>query len=154
MTSLRYLDLSFNKLTGGLPQTMSSNMIDMSFSGNMLDGTIPPWIQLNKTIAPRKRGDFQTRIDLSFNNFSAGGSLVSSNQQQLNLFACCRNSSTTEPQMYVFFPVVLVRDSIIRTFYNILVTTFRMDPFEMKNRYCPENKPECKFILRSLKITN
>ncbi|KAM1005307.1 hypothetical protein ACFX2C_005404 [Malus domestica] len=116
MTSLRYLDLSFNKLTGGLPQTMSSNMIDMSFSGNMLDGTIPPWIQLNKTIAPRKRGDFQTRIDLSFNNFSAGGSLVSSNQQQLNLFACCRNSSTTEPQM--------------------------MDPFEMKNRYCPENKPE------------
>ncbi|KAM1540760.1 hypothetical protein ACFX10_005398 [Malus domestica] len=116
MTSLRYLDLSFNKLTGGLPQTMSSNMIDMSFSGNMLDGTIPPWIQLNETIAPRKRGDFQTRIDLSFNNFSAGGSLASSNQQLLNLFACCRNSSTTEPQM--------------------------MDPFEMKNRYCPANKSE------------
>ncbi|KAM1124054.1 hypothetical protein ACFX14_005477 [Malus domestica] len=88
MTSLRYLDLSFNKLTGGLPQTMSSNMIDMSFSGNMLDGTIPPWIH----------GSFQTRIDLSFNNFSAGGSLVLSNPQ-LNLFACCRNSSTNEQVM-------------------------------------------------------
>ncbi|TQD86717.1 hypothetical protein C1H46_027740 [Malus baccata] len=29
MTSLRYLDLSFNKLTGGLPQYMNSNMIYM-----------------------------------------------------------------------------------------------------------------------------
>ncbi|CAN6690246.1 unnamed protein product [Malus baccata var. baccata] len=97
MTSLRYLDLSFNKLTGGLPQKMSSKMIDMSFSGNMLDGTIPPWIQLNETIPPRKRG-FQTRIDLSFNNFSAIGSPVPSNQQ-LNWFACCRNSSTNQPVM-------------------------------------------------------
>ncbi|KAM1959890.1 hypothetical protein FF1_005321 [Malus domestica] len=88
MTSLRYLDLSFNKLTGGLPQNMSSNMIDMSFSGNMLDGTIPPWIHVY----------FQTRIDLSFNNFSAIGSPVPSNQQ-LNWFACCRNSSTNQPVM-------------------------------------------------------
>ncbi|XP_070662043.1 uncharacterized protein [Malus domestica] len=105
MTSLRYLDLSFNKLTGGLPQNMSSKMIYMSFSRNMLNGTIAPSIL----------GDSQTRIDLSFNYFSAEGSPVQSNQQ-LNLFACCRNSSTTEPQM--------------------------MDPFEMKNRYCPENEPE------------
>ncbi|TQE02459.1 hypothetical protein C1H46_011867 [Malus baccata] len=70
MTSLRYLDLSFNKLTGGLPQNMSSNMTDMSFSGNMLDGTIPPWIH--------GYFGFQTRM---------------------NLFACCRNSSTNEPVM-------------------------------------------------------
>nr|XP_028943502.1 uncharacterized protein LOC103429730 isoform X8 [Malus domestica] len=88
MTSLRYLDLSFNKLTGGLPQNMSTNMIDMSFSGNMLDGTIPPWIHVYS----------QTRIDLSFNNFSAIGSPVPSNQQ-LNWFACCRNSSTNQPVM-------------------------------------------------------
>ncbi|CAN6552636.1 unnamed protein product [Malus baccata var. baccata] len=105
MTSLRYLDLSFNKLTGGLPQNMSSKMIYMSFSRNMLNGAIAPSIL----------GDSQTRIDLSFNYFSAEGSPVQSNQQ-LNLFACCRNSSTTEPQM--------------------------MDPFEMKNRYCPENEPK------------
>ncbi|XP_050107296.1 uncharacterized protein LOC126586491 isoform X3 [Malus sylvestris] len=105
MTSLRYLDLSFNKLTGGLPQKMSSKMIYMSFSRNMLNGAIAPSIL----------GDSQTRIDLSFNNFSAEGSPVQSNQQ-LNLFACCRNSSTTEPQM--------------------------MDPFEMKNRYCPEKEPK------------
>ncbi|TQD86714.1 hypothetical protein C1H46_027737 [Malus baccata] len=88
MTSLRYLDLSFNKLTGGLPYYMKSDMIYM------------------------------------------------------NLFACCRNPSTSLPDMYVFFPFVLVRDSIIRTLYNKLVTTFRMDPFEMKNKYCPRNKPK------------
>ncbi|KAM1562457.1 hypothetical protein TB1_005363 [Malus domestica] len=108
MTSLRYLDLSFNKLTGGLPQYMNSNMIYMSFSRNMLNGTI----------ASSKLGNSQTMTDLSFNYFSAEGSPLQRNQQ-LNLFACCGNSSTTAPDL-----------------------SYTMDPFEMKNRYCPENEPE------------
>ncbi|KAM1005296.1 hypothetical protein ACFX13_005430 [Malus domestica] len=105
MTSLSYLDLSFNNLTGGLPDYMESNMIYMSFSGNMLNGTIPRWIFQA----------FQTWMDLSFNNFLAVDSAVPSNLQ-LNLFACCRDSSTSLPYM--------------------------MDPFEMKNTYCPRNKPK------------
>ncbi|XP_048447347.1 probable LRR receptor-like serine/threonine-protein kinase At1g53420 isoform X2 [Pyrus x bretschneideri] len=105
MTSLSYLDLSFNYLTGGLPHYMQSDMIYMSFSGNMLNGTIPRWIFRA----------FQTKMDLSFNNFSAVDTAVPSNLQ-LNLFACCRNSPTSLPYM--------------------------MDPFEMKNTYCPRNKPK------------
>ncbi|KAM1005282.1 hypothetical protein ACFX2C_005384 [Malus domestica] len=105
MTSLRYLDLSFNKLTGGLPYYMKSDMIYMSFSGNMLNGPIPRWIFRA----------LQTRMDLSFNNFSAVDYAVPSNLH-LNLFACCRDSSTSLPDM--------------------------MDPFEMKNKYCPRNKPK------------
>ncbi|KAM1884138.1 hypothetical protein ACFX13_005414 [Malus domestica] len=105
MTSLRYLDLSFNKLTGGLPHYMKSDMIYMSFSGNMLNGPIPRWIFRAS----------QTRMDLSFNNFSAVDSAVPSNLH-LNLFACCPNSSTSLPDM--------------------------MDTFGMKNTYCPRNKPK------------
>ncbi|XP_048447344.1 probable LRR receptor-like serine/threonine-protein kinase At1g07650 isoform X2 [Pyrus x bretschneideri] len=105
MTSLRYLDLSFNYLTGGLPKYMKSDMIYMSFSGNMLNGPIPRWIFRAS----------QTRMDLSFNNFSAIDSAVPSNLQ-LNLFACCPNSSTSLPDM--------------------------MDTFGMKNTYCPRNKPK------------
>ncbi|RXH85829.1 hypothetical protein DVH24_016882 [Malus domestica] len=88
MTSLRYLDLSFNKLTGGLPHYMKSDMIYMSFSGNMLNGPIPRWIFRAS----------QTRMDLSFNNFSAVDSAVPSNLH-LNLFACCPNSSTSLPDI-------------------------------------------------------
>ncbi|TQD86731.1 hypothetical protein C1H46_027754 [Malus baccata] len=92
--SAKFISLTLRNcsITGPIPEYIGEEMASLrylSFSGNMLDGTIPPWIQLNETIppwiqlnetiAPRKRGDFQTRM---------------------------------------------------------------MDPFEMKNRYCPENKPE------------
>ncbi|TQE02461.1 hypothetical protein C1H46_011869 [Malus baccata] len=82
-----------------------AKFVTLSFSGNKLNGTIPRWI-LEAS---------QTSTDLSFNNFSAIDIAVPSNPQ-LNLFACCRNSSITVPE--------------------------RMDPFEMKNTYCPENKPK------------
>ncbi|CAN6690242.1 unnamed protein product [Malus baccata var. baccata] len=88
---------------------MNSNMTYMSFSNNMLNGIIPDWIFQA----------FGTRMDLSFNKFSAVDpaeySAVRSNLQ-LNLFACCRYSSTSLPDM--------------------------MNPFEMKNTYCPRNKPK------------
>ncbi|KAK9928898.1 hypothetical protein M0R45_026015 [Rubus argutus] len=45
MPSLKYLDLSFNNLTGGLPGFMKSqDLLYMSFSTNMLNGMIPAWI--------------------------------------------------------------------------------------------------------------
>ncbi|KAM5588885.1 hypothetical protein ABKV19_007040 [Rosa sericea] len=103
MKSLTYLDLSFNSLTGGLPEYMKSDLFYVSFSTNMLNGTIPGWILQA----------VQTRIDLSFNNLSALDSGVPTNPY-LNLFACCRNSSATEPEM--------------------------RDPLEMMNTYCPGKK--------------
>ncbi|XP_068323476.1 probable LRR receptor-like serine/threonine-protein kinase At1g53430 [Pyrus communis] len=108
MINLRYLDLSFNNLTGDLPFVQSNMIYYMSFSGNMLNGNIPLWIF---TLS-------QTRMDLSFNNFSAIDYAVPNNQQ-LNLFACCGNSSTTASDLL-----------------------YTMGPFEMKNTYCPENKPK------------
>ncbi|XP_040362521.1 probable LRR receptor-like serine/threonine-protein kinase At1g53420 isoform X3 [Rosa chinensis] len=100
MTSLKYLDLSFNSLTGGLPEYMKSDLLYMSFSTNMLQGMIPTWILLA----------VQTR-DLSFNNLSAPDSGVPINQN-LNLFACCPNSTATEMR----------------------------DPLEMMNTYCLEKE--------------
>ncbi|KAL6207228.1 hypothetical protein ACLB2K_024472 [Fragaria x ananassa] len=85
MTSLNYLDLSFNDLTGELPEYMKSDILYMSFSTNMLNGTIPAWIF--RTV--------KTRIDLSFNKFTALESGVPRNKE-LNLFACCHNSATTQ----------------------------------------------------------
>ncbi|KAK9928915.1 hypothetical protein M0R45_026031 [Rubus argutus] len=113
MPSLKYLDLSFNNLTGGLPGFMKSqDLLYMSFSTNMLNGTIPAWIL----------EAVQTRIDISFNNFSALDvpEGPSNNNPDLNLFACCRNS--TEPEM--------------------------RDPLDMMNTYCQgkEQKYHSLFI--------
>ncbi|XP_024191345.1 probable LRR receptor-like serine/threonine-protein kinase At1g07650 isoform X3 [Rosa chinensis] len=89
MTSLKHLDLSFNSLTGGLPEYRKSDLL--------------------------------VYIDLSFNDLSALDSGVPTNPD-LNLFACCRNSSATEPEM--------------------------RDPLEMMNTYCPgkEKKYHSLFI--------
>ncbi|KAK9928920.1 hypothetical protein M0R45_026035 [Rubus argutus] len=115
MPSLKYLDLSFNNLTGGLPEYMKSDVRYMSFSTNMLNGTIPDWIL---------QAD-QTRIDLSFNNLTALDSGLPPNQD-LNLFACCRNSSaTSEPEIM-----------------------YMRDPLDMMNTYCQgkEQKYHSLFI--------
>ncbi|KAJ4702457.1 LRR receptor-like kinase [Melia azedarach] len=59
--SLYYLDLSFNKLTGGLPDDLKGVPLNrLMLTGNMLNGTFPSWI--NNTV--RMMGD------LSYNNFT------------------------------------------------------------------------------------
>ncbi|KAK9951421.1 hypothetical protein M0R45_006863 [Rubus argutus] len=83
--SLNTLDLSFNKLTGDIPDSLKKvNLSYMSFSNNMLTGTIPDWI-LNRSV-----------MDLSYNNFSKL-SFTPSPELLVNLFACCCNSSTCVP---------------------------------------------------------
>ncbi|GLU15105.1 hypothetical protein SLE2022_316300 [Rubroshorea leprosula] len=81
MTSLKFLDLSFNKLSGEIPSSYYG-LVDIDFmylTGNLLSGTIPPWIL--------EKGD---NIDLSYNNFNftAGSPGATSCQQKsVNLFA-------------------------------------------------------------------
>ncbi|KAJ6426203.1 hypothetical protein OIU84_026729 [Salix udensis] len=57
--SLYYLDLSFNDLSGSIPQSLQKASLDrLSLTNNKLNGSIPPWIL--KT----------DKADLSYNNFA------------------------------------------------------------------------------------
>ncbi|KAH9779297.1 putative leucine-rich repeat receptor-like serine/threonine-protein kinase [Citrus sinensis] len=78
MTSLKVLDVSFNKLNGAIPSTFMG-LLDVDYiylTGNLLTGTIPPWML--------QKGD---RVDLSYNNFTAGSSETSCQYRSVNLFA-------------------------------------------------------------------
>ncbi|KAH9698937.1 putative LRR receptor-like serine/threonine-protein kinase [Citrus sinensis] len=53
-SQLGYLDLSFNNLTGGIPNTFKKLFLyELYLTGNMLNGTLPDWIYSNV----RKKGD-------------------------------------------------------------------------------------------------
>ncbi|KAK9185335.1 hypothetical protein WN943_025691 [Citrus x changshan-huyou] len=59
-SQLGYLDLSFNNLTGGIPNTFKKLFLyELYLTGNMLNGTLPDWIYSNVT----KKGD------LAYNEF-------------------------------------------------------------------------------------
>ncbi|KAL3568805.1 hypothetical protein D5086_028695 [Populus alba] len=63
LSNLKMIDLSFNNLSGGIPDSMKNlNLTKMFLTGNMLSGTVPPWL-------PRKIKD---TADLSYNNFDDG----------------------------------------------------------------------------------
>ncbi|KAK9906036.1 hypothetical protein M0R45_000082 [Rubus argutus] len=80
MSLLSNLDLSFNILTGSIPDSLKKlNLSYMSFSSNRLSGAIPDWI-LDGNVT-----------DLSYNNFSK---LLFKPSPKVNLFACCCNSSS------------------------------------------------------------
>ncbi|KAK6934117.1 Serine-threonine/tyrosine-protein kinase, catalytic domain [Dillenia turbinata] len=84
ITITNTLDLSFNKLSGEIPNSSSglSNVDYMYLTGNLLNGTVPNWMQ--------KSG----HIDLSYNNFTVGNSGgVNCQQQSVNLFSTSSNNS-------------------------------------------------------------
>ncbi|XP_062017806.1 probable LRR receptor-like serine/threonine-protein kinase At1g53420 isoform X2 [Rosa rugosa] len=87
MSSLSNLDLSFNNLTGRIPDALKNlNLSYISFSNNMLSGEIPDWIQNANW----------SKIDLSYNNFSKP-TFEKSSKLDWNLFSCCCNFSTCLP---------------------------------------------------------
>ncbi|KAI9083596.1 hypothetical protein K1719_034538 [Acacia pycnantha] len=60
MKNLKTLDLSFNKLTGSIPDSFQElNFNHMFLTNNSLSGTVPEWVLKNKY-----------NIDLSYNNFT------------------------------------------------------------------------------------
>ncbi|KAL3748715.1 hypothetical protein ACJRO7_009884 [Eucalyptus globulus] len=84
MTNLKILDLSFNKLSGEIPRSYSSleNVEYMYLTGNQLTGEVPDWILV--------RGK---NVDLSYNNFTAGGSEC--HKRFVNLFASSEVENAT-----------------------------------------------------------
>lgn len=65
MKNLKHLDLSFNKLTGKIPDSFAKmGSVDYIYlTGNSLTGNIPEWLLRRNNIA-----------DISFNNFTMGSS--------------------------------------------------------------------------------
>ncbi|CAK9170777.1 unnamed protein product, partial [Ilex paraguariensis] len=106
MTRLKTLDLSFNRLTGRIPDTFQSLNLDHLFlSNNSLTGEVPSWI-LNSNVY----------IDVSYNNFTQSPSvgcqpssvnLVSSHSSTVsNSVAWCLRkdlSCSTKPQHHSLF---------------------------------------------------
>ncbi|KAL9373363.1 hypothetical protein Peur_032983 [Populus x canadensis] len=75
-SSLKYLDLSFNSLTGGIPDSMKKlNFSKMFLTGNMLSGIVPPWL-------PHKIED---KADLSYNNFEIPRDGTKKGERKLNM---------------------------------------------------------------------
>ncbi|KAL3341050.1 hypothetical protein AABB24_025555 [Solanum stoloniferum] len=72
---LEYLDLSFNNLSGVIPETGPKSLKYIFLRKNKLTGTIPAWVK-----------DYPY-VDLSENHFSL--SQINKTNPNLNLFACC-----------------------------------------------------------------
>ncbi|XP_011082789.1 probable leucine-rich repeat receptor-like serine/threonine-protein kinase At3g14840 [Sesamum indicum] len=85
MTGLKVLDLSFNKLSGPIPDSFVglSNTDYIYLTGNSLTGSLPPWML--------KEGD---SIDLSYNNLTSESSAQNCQPRTLNLFASSKANSS------------------------------------------------------------
>ncbi|KAL5583271.1 hypothetical protein UlMin_015713 [Ulmus minor] len=139
--SLKYLDLSFNKLTGGMPEGMKSNLIYMSFARNRLTGMIPNWIFEAS----------RARMDLSYNNFSELDAPVPS-ELDLNLFACCCCKSTLATKPYMLQPVEMMKTYFQRQkpkFYNLFINCGGEQTTVDGNHYEAENETS-RFHVSSL----
>ncbi|KAL3825241.1 hypothetical protein ACJIZ3_021270 [Penstemon smallii] len=82
MTNLKILDLSFNGLSGPIPDTFAgiSSTDYIYLTGNFLTGPLPTWM--------RKDGEW---IDLSYNNLTFGN--TNCEPRNLNLFASSKGNT-------------------------------------------------------------
>ncbi|XP_049396378.1 probable LRR receptor-like serine/threonine-protein kinase At1g53420 isoform X1 [Solanum stenotomum] len=76
---LEYLDLSFNNLSGVIPETGPKSLKFIFLRKNKLTGTIPAWVK-----------DYPY-VDLSENHFNSRQ--INKTNPNLNLFACCFNEA-------------------------------------------------------------
>ncbi|XP_022717360.1 probable leucine-rich repeat receptor-like serine/threonine-protein kinase At3g14840 [Durio zibethinus] len=103
LTTVKILDLSFNRLSGEIPSLSELNLDQMFLNENNFTGAVPQWIR-----------DTKEKMDLSYNNFTSTG-VSSCQQSDLNLFAstsriynsgivsCLRSvNCPTEPLHYLY----------------------------------------------------
>ncbi|XP_013587281.1 PREDICTED: probable leucine-rich repeat receptor-like serine/threonine-protein kinase At3g14840 isoform X2 [Brassica oleracea var. oleracea] len=77
ITSLRLLDLSFNKLSGPIPVTYSAlSRVNIYFTSNMLNGEVPSWMV-----------DKGAKIDLIYNNFTNDPRTAECQKNDVNMFS-------------------------------------------------------------------
>ncbi|XP_059664601.1 probable LRR receptor-like serine/threonine-protein kinase RFK1 isoform X1 [Cornus florida] len=94
MKNLQMLDVSFNRLTGEIPNDINTRTLKFVFlSGNMLSGDIPASIL--------KEG---SNIDLSYNNFTWQGPEQPSCQENMNLYINLFKSSSAEHPLKSILP--------------------------------------------------
>ncbi|KAJ4726505.1 putative Kinase [Melia azedarach] len=106
MTSLKILDLSFNKLSGVIPSSFNDQRVtNIYLTGNMLTGTIPSWIL--------EKG---TDIDLSYNNLTAGSSDSNCQRGTVNLFA-----SSSKGTNYIGIVSCLRNFLCPKTYYSVRI---------------------------------
>ncbi|KAK8633357.1 hypothetical protein V6N13_014203 [Hibiscus sabdariffa] len=75
-TTIRILDLSFNRLSGEIPDLSNLNLDTLFLNGNNFTGAVPRWI-------------LETRedMDVSYNNFTSTGAVSECGRPGLNLFS-------------------------------------------------------------------
>ncbi|KAL3849317.1 hypothetical protein ACJIZ3_011199 [Penstemon smallii] len=85
MTKLKVLDLSFNRLSGPIPDSFVglSDTDYVYLTGNSLTGPLPTWMLTD--------GD---KIDLSYNNLTYENSDLNCQPRNLNLFASTKGNTT------------------------------------------------------------
>ncbi|KAJ6864003.1 hypothetical protein NC651_034736 [Populus alba x Populus x berolinensis] len=120
-SSLTYLDLSFNNLTGGLPDSMKNLTLSKMFlTGNMLNGTVPSWVP--HTI--------KHKADLSYNNFKIPRDGPKKEERKLNirfLFLMGKSLKQTVPQHVTINPqkkigLILVLETLFRKLMIPVIT--------------------------------
>ncbi|KAB2006273.1 hypothetical protein ES319_D11G333100v1 [Gossypium barbadense] len=83
-TSIKILDLSFNRLSGKIPDELSNLDFDNMFlNGNNFNGSVPQWIL-----------DTREKVDLSYNNFTNTG-VSDCRQNSVNLFSSIARVNNT-----------------------------------------------------------
>ncbi|KAB1670776.1 hypothetical protein [Gossypium barbadense] len=84
-TSIKILDLSFNRLTGEIPNQLSGlNFDNLFLNGNNFTGSVPQWLQ--KT---------NEKVDLSYNNFNDTSESSCQISKTVNLFASIARLNNT-----------------------------------------------------------
>ncbi|GMI79502.1 LysM RLK1-interacting kinase 1 [Hibiscus trionum] len=75
-TTIRILDLSFNRLSGEIPDLSALDLDTLFLNGNNFTGAVPRWI-------------LETRedMDVSYNNFTSTGAVSDCGRPGLNLFS-------------------------------------------------------------------